>query len=200
MASSRGLGRGSGVSQSPNHASSTARVVKELSGSGVELKQAAESVATANGPAPRPKRSLKGRGECCPCLDGACRKSHRRPEPAGEHWLRVRCSSRASSGATGRREESTLLSANKTESRPVAIANRHTRPWAGIAAWIATFRLRVARSGGEVRQLAVWRLRRRVLAGARAAAPVCPWPVRGASWIGDNTPGMISRAGTVKPR
>ena len=110
------------------------------------------------------------------------------------------CSSHASSGATEKREKSTLRSANKTESRPVGIENRQTRPWAGIAAWIATFRPRVARSGGEVRQLVVWQLRRRVLAGARVADPAGPWPVRGASWIRDNTPGVISRAGTVKPR
>ena len=44
------------------------------------------------------------------------------------------CSSHASSGATEKREKSTLRSANKTESRPVGIENRHTRPWAGIAA------------------------------------------------------------------
>ena len=73
-------------------------------------------------------------------------------------------------------------------------------PWMGIAARTAAFRLRGVRSGGEDRQLAVSQSQRRVPAGARAAVPVCPWPVRGASWIRDNTPGMISRAGTGKPR
>jgi hypothetical protein len=44
------------------------------------------------------------------------------------------CSSHASSGSTEKREKSTLLFANKTESRPVGIESRHTSPWAGIAA------------------------------------------------------------------
>ena len=106
------------------------------------------------------------------------------------------CSSHASSGATEKREKSTLLSANKTG--PVLSALRIGTP---VRGWnCGEFRLRVARSGGEVRQLVVWQLRRRVLAGARVADPAGPWPVRGASWIRDNTPKMISRAGTVKPR
>src|SRR5262249_30900774 len=61
-------------------------------------------------------------------------------------------------------------------------------------------RLRVAHSGGEDRQLAVWQPRPRVPEAARAAVPVCPLPARGASWIRDNTPGGTSRAGTGKPR
>jgi hypothetical protein len=78
--------------------------------------------------------------------------------------------------------------------------NWNTFPGVGIAARTATFRLRGARSGDEVRQLAVWQRRLRVPAAARAGVPVCPWPVRGASWIRDNTPGRTSRAGKGKPR
>ena len=77
--------------------------------------------------------------------------------------------------------------------------NRH-RSSIGIVARTVTFRRRAARSGGEARQLAVSQRRRRVLASAQAEVPARPWPARGASWIRDNTPGMISRAGTAKPR
>ena len=51
----------------------------------------------------------------------------RRSWPANS-GLRITCSSHASSGAAERREKSTLRSANKTESRPVGMENRHTRP------------------------------------------------------------------------
>src|SRR5262245_60207028 len=64
----------------------------------------------------------------------------------------------------------------------------------------AELRLRVARSGGEDRQLAVWLQRLRVPEAVRAADSVCPWPARGASWIRDSTPGKTSRARTGKPR
>jgi hypothetical protein len=106
-----------------------------------------------------------------------------------------------------------IFSDNNREAREVRAANCEQRclvvsgsencttcPGVGIAVRTATFRLRVARSGGEVRQLAVWQPQLRVPPGARAAVPVCPWPVRGASWIRDNTPGRTSRAGTGKPR
>src|SRR5260370_28246070 len=65
--------------------------------------------------------------------------------------------------------------------------NRHTCFWIGIAASTVKFRLRAARSGGEARQLVVWQPRLRLPKAARAAVPVCPWPVRGASWIRDTT-------------
>ena len=106
-----------------------------------------------------------------------------------------------------------IFSSNNREAREVHAANCeqgclvvsgsenwNTYPRVAITARTATFRLRVARSGDGVRQLAVRQRRLRVSAGARAAVPVCPWPVTGASWIRDNTPGRTSRAGTGKPR
>jgi hypothetical protein len=44
-----------------------------------------------------------------------------------------------------------------------------------LLARTATLGLRVARSGDEVRQLAVWQRRLRVPAAARARVPVCSW-------------------------
>src|SRR5260370_27317106 len=105
-----------------------------------------------------------------------------------------------SSPATNEKhEKSTLRIANKgvLSCRKARIGTPVPR---GIAARTATFRLRVARSGDEVRQLAVWQPRLRVPQAAQAAVPEGPWPVRGASWIRDNTPGRTSRAGTGKPR
>src|SRR5215471_18022113 len=69
----------------------------------------------------------------------------------------------------------------------------------GIPEPTSTFRLHVARSGGEDRQPAGWQLRRRVLSGARAAVPAGPSPATGVSWIRDNTPGTTSHVGTMRP-
>src|SRR6266496_8889 len=93
------------------------------------------------------------------------------------------------------REESRSTRSPRGDLRPkesCRVGKRELEHLFGIAARTATFRLRVARSGGEVRQLAVWQPRPRVPAGARAAVPVCPSPVTGASWIRDNTPGRTS--------
>jgi len=104
---------------------------------------------------------------------------------------------------SGNNREAREALASNCEQRCLVVSGSekwNTCPRVGIAARIATFRLRVARSGGEVRQLAVWQSRLRVPVGAQAVVPVCPWPVRGASWIRDKTPGRTSRAGTGKPR
>src|SRR5260370_16754200 len=58
-----------------------------------------------------------------------------------------------------------------------------TRSSAGIAARTVSFKLRVARSGGEDRRLAVWQRRLQVPPGTRDAVPVRPWPARGPSRI-----------------
>src|SRR5260370_4945562 len=99
---------------------------------------------------------------------------------------------------SGNNREAREVHAANCEQRCLVVSgseNWNTCPRVGIAARIATFRLRVARSGDPVRQLAVWQRRLRVPAGARAAVPVCLWPARGASCIRDNTPGRTSRAG-----
>jgi hypothetical protein len=104
---------------------------------------------------------------------------------------------------SGNNRETGEVHAANCEQRCLVVWGRenwNTCPGVGIAARTATFRLRVARSGDEVRQLAVWQQRLRVPAVARAAVPVCPWPVRGASWLRDNRPGRTSRVGKGKPR
>ena len=108
--------------------------------------------------------------------------------------------SRYSREANGQAPEIHREIGNQEQVLPVpGNQNRH-RSSIGIVARTVTFRLRAARSGGEARQLEESQRRRRVLASAQAEVPARPWPARGASWIRDNTPGMISRAGTAKPR
>ena len=86
----------------------------------------------------------------------------------------------------------------------VAISGQGKTESAGSKSWncarTAAIRLRVARSGGEARQLEVWQLWRRVRASVRAAVPAGPWQATDGFWIRDSTPGRTSHAGRVKPR
>jgi hypothetical protein len=120
----------------------------------------------------------------------AYRKCHLGQEGTGAHRLQNQVLGLSSPGITfEKHEKSKLQFANKESCRIGKREVEHSCPWSGFAARNTTFRLRVARSGDEVRQLAVWRRRPRLPAGARDAVAVCFWPVRGAFWIRDNTPG-----------
>jgi hypothetical protein len=129
---------------------------------------------------------------CLPQIRSAARSRHAKPEtryfdprfgPKQMHGARE------IHGEIGNQEEVSLVPGKQNR------LGSKSRNWARTAA----IRLRVARSGGEARQLEVWKLRRRVLASARVAVPAGPWPATDGSWIRDNTPGRTSYDGTAKP-
>src|SRR5260370_30566615 len=93
-------------------------------------------------------------------------------------WGRMRpahtcCKSDVRAIFSGNNREAREVDGANCEQRCLVVSgceNWNTCPGVGIAARAATFRLRVARSGDEVRQLAVWQPRLRVPAGVEAAA------------------------------
>jgi hypothetical protein len=99
-------------------------------------------------------------------------------------------------GTILKHEKSAQRVAHKRSILPSDIVSRQAVLGIGIPEPTSQFRLRAARSGGEVRQLAVWQLRHRVLASARAAVPAGPWPATGATWasvsIGAGDPGRAA--------
>jgi hypothetical protein len=110
-------------------------------------------------------------------MNCAYRKSHLGQEAAGASCGKLDV--RAIFSGNNRKDEKSTL--RKCEQRCLVVSGSekwNTCPRVGIAARIVTLTLRVACTGGEVRQLAVWQPRLPVPAGARAAVPVCllPWP------------------------
>src|SRR5260370_27217051 len=95
-------------------------------------------------------------------------------------------------------EKSTVRLANQEEVSPLRGNQNRQGSSAGIGARTVAFKLRVARSGGEDRRLAVWPRRLQVPAGTRGAGPLRPFPARGAAGGRGNNPRTTSPAGTVK--
>src|SRR5260370_38429739 len=85
-------------------------------------------------------------------------------------------------------EKSTVRLANQEEVSPLQGNQNRRGSSAGIGARTVAFKLRVARSGGEDRRLAVWQPRLQVPAGTRGRDPGAPWPAEGASRVRRNTP------------
>src|SRR5438874_11618462 len=112
----------------------------------------------------------------------AYRKSHLAQEATAAYRLQISYSGYL----LGNNREAQEVHAAICEQGSLVVSgseNWNTCPGVRIAARTATFRLRVARSAGEVHQLAVWQRRLRVPAGARAVVRARPWPATGASWI-----------------
>jgi hypothetical protein len=135
---------------------------------GAELNVSVSSDVVPGATESSPRRAQQLLPQAC-----AYRKSHLQPEAAGAYRLQVFGPPFAVSNGRAREIDAAIW-ANKGGLVLSGSENRQTCSRVGIVARTATLRLRVARSGDEVRQLAVWQPRLPVPEAARAGIPVCP--------------------------